>query len=147
VVARNADGRLELFAFGTGDYGMNHIWQTEPNDSWSEWETIGEFEVAKLADRQFDRSQRVHEWAGRSVGFGPAHPHIVCAVPACGLRVTEVATQCRGLPVDDASVIGSAAQVPAGTRASFPIRSRRTSRSSCPPARIPRTAVPRCHPT
>jgi hypothetical protein len=35
-VARNADGRLEVFALGT-DGQIYHMWQLVPNGSWSGW--------------------------------------------------------------------------------------------------------------
>ncbi len=38
AVARNADGRLELFAGGGMLY---HIWQTSPGGSWSNWDSLG----------------------------------------------------------------------------------------------------------
>jgi hypothetical protein len=47
VVASNADGRLEAFAGGTlsgGDADHQeiwHIWQTQPNGSWSAWRRLG----------------------------------------------------------------------------------------------------------
>jgi len=36
TAARNADGRLEVFAEGPGD-GVSHIWQVRPGGSWSGW--------------------------------------------------------------------------------------------------------------
>jgi hypothetical protein len=38
VVAGNADGRLELFGRGRPNLGAEvwHLWQTAPNDGWSE---------------------------------------------------------------------------------------------------------------
>ncbi len=37
---KNADGRLEVFVRGS-DGALNHIWQTAPNNGWSDWETLG----------------------------------------------------------------------------------------------------------
>lgn len=39
-VARNADGRQELFARGT-DGNLYHKWQVVPNGGWSGWENLG----------------------------------------------------------------------------------------------------------
>jgi len=41
-VARNADGRLEIFARGT-DNALWHQWQTAPNNGWSGWASLGGF--------------------------------------------------------------------------------------------------------
>ncbi len=41
AVARNADGRLEVFAVGT-DRALIHIWQEKPGHApWSGWESLG----------------------------------------------------------------------------------------------------------
>ena len=40
VVARNADGRLEVFVQGS-DGALWHIWQTAPNNGWSGWASLG----------------------------------------------------------------------------------------------------------
>lgn len=40
-VARNADGRLEIFMVGP-DRGLWHRWQLAPNGGWSQWEAIGD---------------------------------------------------------------------------------------------------------
>jgi hypothetical protein len=40
VVARNADGRLELFVVG-GNGAVWHRWQTTPNGKWSSWKSMG----------------------------------------------------------------------------------------------------------
>jgi acylphosphatase len=40
VVATNADGRLEVFVWGT-DNALWHIWQTVPNGGWSGWSSLG----------------------------------------------------------------------------------------------------------
>ena len=40
AVARNADGRLEIFARGT-DGAVWHQWQTAPNNGWSGWASRG----------------------------------------------------------------------------------------------------------
>jgi acylphosphatase/peptidoglycan hydrolase-like protein with peptidoglycan-binding domain len=40
AVARNADGRLEIFARGT-DNALWHKWQTAPNGGWSGWASLG----------------------------------------------------------------------------------------------------------
>ncbi|GAA3209591.1 hypothetical protein [Actinocorallia longicatena] len=47
VSARSADGRLEVFAAGTG--GVHHAWQTTVNGGWSEWESVGGPAGAQLA--------------------------------------------------------------------------------------------------
>jgi hypothetical protein len=39
AVARNHDGRLELFAVGL-DEAVWHSWQTAPNKGWSRWQTL-----------------------------------------------------------------------------------------------------------
>jgi hypothetical protein len=39
TAARNADGRLEVFAEGPGD-GVSHNWQVKPGGSWSGWYTL-----------------------------------------------------------------------------------------------------------
>ena len=57
-VARNADGRLEVFAQGT-DNALWHIWQTAPNNGWSGWASLGgtitsEPEVARNADGRLE---------------------------------------------------------------------------------------------
>jgi len=41
ATARNADGRLEIFALEPGGNGIFHRWQTSPNGSWSDWENFG----------------------------------------------------------------------------------------------------------
>ena len=41
-VARNSDGRLEIFARGT-DNALWHQWQTAPNNGWSGWSSLGGF--------------------------------------------------------------------------------------------------------
>ena len=40
IVANNADGRLEVFVQGT-DGALWHIWQTAPNNGWSDWHSLG----------------------------------------------------------------------------------------------------------
>jgi hypothetical protein len=40
AVGQNADGRLEVFAVESGA-AVWHIWQTSPNDDWSDWDTLG----------------------------------------------------------------------------------------------------------
>jgi len=40
AVGRNAEGRMEVFAC-TQDNALWHIWQTAPNNSWSNWERLG----------------------------------------------------------------------------------------------------------
>jgi hypothetical protein len=39
-VGRNADGRLEIFAFGT-DRALWQKWQVAPNGGWSTWKALG----------------------------------------------------------------------------------------------------------
>jgi hypothetical protein len=39
-VANNEDGRLEVFARGPGG-DLQHIWQTAPNNGWSDWDSLG----------------------------------------------------------------------------------------------------------
>jgi hypothetical protein len=39
VVARNADGRLEVFMIGS-DRRLWHIWQTAPGNGWSGWDSL-----------------------------------------------------------------------------------------------------------
>jgi hypothetical protein len=41
VVARNLDGRLEVFAVTPPPHQLMHIWQTAPNNGWSDWENLG----------------------------------------------------------------------------------------------------------
>ena len=40
AVASSADGRLEVFAVGD-DSALWHIWQTAPNNGWSNWTSHG----------------------------------------------------------------------------------------------------------
>lgn len=40
IVVQNDDGRLEVFATGS-DNALWHIWQLEPNGSWSNWNSLG----------------------------------------------------------------------------------------------------------
>lgn len=40
-VGQNQDGRLELFKMTDGQQGPWHIWQTSPNNGWSEWRNAG----------------------------------------------------------------------------------------------------------
>lgn len=40
TLARNKDGRLEVFARGT-DNALWHLWQTAPNNGWSGWASMG----------------------------------------------------------------------------------------------------------
>lgn len=40
TVAANADGRLEVFVAG-GDGALWHVWQTAPNNGWSDWSSFG----------------------------------------------------------------------------------------------------------
>ncbi len=35
-VMQNADGRIEMFA-SSNDNGLYHVWQTAPNNGWSDW--------------------------------------------------------------------------------------------------------------
>jgi hypothetical protein len=46
VLARNADGRLEVFVPANNDAGDKravwHRWQTAPNGRWSKWDSLGE---------------------------------------------------------------------------------------------------------
>jgi hypothetical protein len=58
VAARNADGRLEVFARGT-DYRVYHIWQTAPNNGWSEWDRIGDWTITDLGRTIYENSGRV----------------------------------------------------------------------------------------
>jgi len=39
-VARNANGRLEVFGLGAGD-ALYHIWQTTPGGTWAGWTPLG----------------------------------------------------------------------------------------------------------
>lgn len=41
TVGRNQDGRQELFALGT-DGNIWQIWQTAPNNGWSQWKNLGQ---------------------------------------------------------------------------------------------------------
>ena len=47
VVARNQDGRLEVFARGT-DNALWHIWQVAPNSTWSGWASLGGVMASKV---------------------------------------------------------------------------------------------------
>ncbi|MBY7125955.1 hypothetical protein ILS93_28305, partial [Bacillus sp. 16GRE42] len=40
AIGKNADGRLEVFARGA-DRALWHIWQTAPNNGWSNWGSLG----------------------------------------------------------------------------------------------------------
>lgn len=44
AMARNQDGRLEVFAIGV-DNCLYHIWQTAPNNGWSGWARLGTLRV------------------------------------------------------------------------------------------------------
>ncbi len=48
VAGCNADGRIELFGIGT-DNALWHIWQTAPNNGWSDWASLGGSDLTKLA--------------------------------------------------------------------------------------------------
>jgi acylphosphatase len=48
VAARNGDGRIELFGIGA-DASPRHIWQTEPNNGWSDWASLGGGGLTKLS--------------------------------------------------------------------------------------------------
>jgi hypothetical protein len=41
AVGQNADGRLEVFAFGVSQVGVWHIWQTAPSGPWGGWAKLG----------------------------------------------------------------------------------------------------------
>ena len=41
AVGTNQDGRLEIFARGTKDKALWHIWQTSPSGGWSWWDSRG----------------------------------------------------------------------------------------------------------
>jgi hypothetical protein len=58
VVARNADGRMEVFVRGT-DYKVYHIWQTARNNGWSGWDRIGDWTVSDLGRTIYEGSGRV----------------------------------------------------------------------------------------
>jgi hypothetical protein len=47
VVAQNADGRIEVFCRGS-DFQLYHIWQTAPNNGWSEWDGLGDWTFSDL---------------------------------------------------------------------------------------------------
>jgi hypothetical protein len=40
AVARNADGRLEVFGIGKGVSQLYHAWQVTPNGGWTRWERL-----------------------------------------------------------------------------------------------------------
>src|SRR5690348_7600161 len=40
AVARNADGRLEVFVTGA-EGPLLHVWQEAPNSDWSHWQSLG----------------------------------------------------------------------------------------------------------
>lgn len=40
LVVDNADGRLEVFAVGTGPGQLEHIWQLDPGGGWSSWDVL-----------------------------------------------------------------------------------------------------------
>jgi hypothetical protein len=58
VVARNADGRMEVFVRGT-DYKVYHIWQTARNNGWSDWDRIGDWTISDLGRTIYEESGRV----------------------------------------------------------------------------------------
>jgi hypothetical protein len=58
VVARNADGRMEVFARGT-DYKVYHLWQTARNNGWSDWDRIGDRAISDLGRTIYEGSGRV----------------------------------------------------------------------------------------
>jgi hypothetical protein len=49
MVARNLDGRLELFVLGAGG-ALRHRWQEVPNGGWSGWASLGGESAALSAD-------------------------------------------------------------------------------------------------
>src|SRR5579871_542876 len=48
AVARNSDGRLEVFARGT-DNSLRHVWQNSPEGGWSDWASLGGSLTSELA--------------------------------------------------------------------------------------------------
>jgi hypothetical protein len=58
VVAENADGRIEVFCRGA-DYKIYHIWQTAPNNGWSDWERLGDWTLTDLGRTIIEVSGRV----------------------------------------------------------------------------------------
>ena len=56
-VARNADGRLEIFVRG-GDGAVWHMWQTAPSNGWSGWYSLGGWidmlDMARNADGRME---------------------------------------------------------------------------------------------
>ena len=48
TAARNEDGRIELFGIGR-DASLHHIWQTAPNNGWSDWASLGGSGLTKLS--------------------------------------------------------------------------------------------------
>jgi hypothetical protein len=79
VAARNADGRLEVFATrATQDSPLYHIWQTAPGGTWSGWHSLGGTltsspAVSRTADERLEvfgcgLDHRVwHKWQGGPV--------------------------------------------------------------------------------
>ena len=55
VVAQNADGRIEVFCRGA-DNGLYHIWQTAPNNGWSDWERLGDWTISDLGRTTIEES-------------------------------------------------------------------------------------------
>jgi acylphosphatase len=48
VAGRNQDGRVEVFGIGT-DNTLRHIWQTESNNGWSGWSSLGGTGLTQLS--------------------------------------------------------------------------------------------------
>jgi hypothetical protein len=62
TVIRNGDGRLEAFARGT-DNAVWHIWQTAPNDGWSNWNSLGGTITSNIAVERIAADGRLWTFA------------------------------------------------------------------------------------
>jgi ligand-binding sensor domain-containing protein/signal transduction histidine kinase len=111
VVARNADGRMEVFKVDA-DGELRHRWQKEPNGEWSAWASLGGTYLPGLAavtlqsgaievfavDRatgslNFSRQSGPHEWsAWQSLG-GKATPPAAVVQDTNGLLRVFVRTE------------------------------------------------------
>jgi hypothetical protein len=74
IVARNADGRLEVFARGT-DGTVQHIWQDAPaygawaGTKWSEWDQLGDWWISDLGRTLILDGGLIYGLAGEGFGF------------------------------------------------------------------------------
>jgi hypothetical protein len=106
--ASNADGRLEIFAVGTGPGELEHIWQISPGAGWSSWAGLGpltaglpvQLAVARNADGRLElfnvgSGGLWHNWQ-TSPGGGWAGWSSLSAPPGVTLSGVAVGTNADG---------------------------------------------------